>query len=253
MNKTEFEEYLVKRAKSPEPFIPTRFKGLNDIIDGMYEGAVIGIGAWPGHGKTTLALNLMAGMEGHKVSVFDTEMTKYRYMELFVGMLTGTEDKKVRTRPVDILDEIIPKLGVLDKYDLHIIDSSSPTIQEIETEVKTNNPRFLVIDYFQNIAIVNPLNRYAEYTSHARKIEDLAKKYQLTVILLSQFKKPESGVTKPTLFDFKETGKLAEMMHIALLLSRSEDGMVVDVAKNRMAGVLGTVKLNGDWTTNKLF
>ena len=251
MNKKELTDYLVKKAKDPEPYIRTAIPALNKFIDGMYPGTIIGIGAWPGHGKTTLVMNLMAGLQGQKVSVFDTEMSKYRYMEKFVSLLTETPHEQIRTNLSGCVDDLISKLSVLDKYNIHIIDLSSPSIQDIETEIKTNLPRVVIIDYFQNIFISNPMNRYGEYTGIARKLEDLAKKYQCTMVVLSQFKKPESGVSKPTIFDFKETGKLAEMFHVALLLGRDGDNMVIDVAKNR-DGLIGEFKVQGNWQCNKL-
>lgn len=246
MNRTEVEQYLKKRSEMPDRFIPTGYPSLDAIIDGYYESNMWVIGGGPGTGKSTLILNLMKKLKKHRISVFDTEMSKYVYMEKFLSCLLKTSHKDMRTNLPSQMDFLMQNMSKLDNYNINIIDKSSPSITDIETEIKTNHPRFLIIDYFQNIEVKNQQFRYIEYTSHVRELERLTKQYNITTILTSQFRKPENGATRPTLFDLKETGKLAEAPAIILLLSRNLEGLSIEVVKNRNGGITGELTLKVD-------
>lgn len=254
-NKNDLSAYL----KRDRIFIPTGLRNLDGLLDGYYPGTVWVIGGWPGTGKTTLTLNLVSKLPGTKISIFTTgETSKERFMERLMCCLTGTSDRDVRIGEASAIANVSGKLNMLDSYDINIIDKSSPSVKDIEDELKIRKPDILFVDYFQNLEIPeNVINRYAAFTNIARSLEKVVKKYKSTLVLNSQLRKPEDINMRPTLFDFKETGKLGEMAHNAILVSsnsaeRNDGEMFLDVAKAR-DGKLGQFTIKGSWDSNKLF
>ena len=252
MNWEWFKEHLEKRSANPIGFISTNIKKLDMYVDGYYPGTLWTVGAWPGVGKTTLMLNLLKELKGVPVSIFDTETDKSRLMEKFVSLLSGIPDKDIRTKFNDNYEDIKKYVEKMDCYNFNINDKSCPTYFDIENEVKNNRPRILIIDYFQNIDVSYAQNRYGAYTDIARKLETLTKQFNMTTIMCSQLRRPSEEVVAPTIFDLKETGKLAEMPHVIIMLSQSDSELVIDVAKNR-SGSKGTFKLRCDWACNRLY
>ena len=251
-NKNELNEYLNR----DRVFIPTGVRNLDSLLDGYYPGTVWVIGGWPGTGKTTFCINLISKLKGKRVSVFDTETSKYRYLEKLMCCLTGTKDRDIRIGTSGAITNIQDNLHLLDEFDLNVIDKSNPSLKDVEDEMKARKPEVLIVDYFQNMEIPeNTMNRYGAFTNLARNIEKLTKKYACTTILTSQLKKPEDVNIRPTLFDLKETGKLGEMAHVVGLLSRTsneEEGeLFVDIQKCR-DGQLGCFTIKGQWDINKL-
>lgn len=253
-NKNDLASYL----KRDRIFIPTGIRNLDSMLDGYYPGTVWVIGGWPGTGKTTLTLNLISKLPGKKISLFTTgETSKERFMERLMCCLTGTSDRDVRVGEPKAIEIISQNIGLLDRYNLNIVDKSSPSVKDIEDELRLRRPDVLFVDYFQNLEIPeNIVNRYAAFTNIARSLEKVVKKYASTLILNSQLRKPEDINMRPTLFDFKETGKLGEMAHNALLVSsnnaeRNDGEMFVDVAKAR-DGKIGQFTIKGQWDINKL-
>lgn len=253
-NKNELTAYL----KRDRIYIPTGIRNLDGLLDGYYPSTVWVIGGWPGTGKTTLTLNLVSKLEGKKISVFTTgETSKERFMEKLLCALTNTSDKDIRTGNQRAIDTLSKNIHLLDKYDLNVIDKSSPSLKDIEDELKLREPDIMFIDYFQNLEIPeNVTNRYAAFTNVARALEKVIKKHTTTLVLNSQLRKPEDINMRPTLFDFKETGKLGEMAYCGILVSanqaeRSDGEMYVEVAKAR-DGKLGSFTIKGNWECNKL-
>lgn len=254
-NKNALNSYLGR----DRIYIPTGISNLDGLVDGFYPSTVWVIGGWPGTGKTTLTLNLVNKLQGKNVSVFTTgETSRERFMEKLLCSLTDTKDQDVRTGKEAAIMTIRNNVHLLDKYNINVIDKSSPSVKDIEDELKSRKPDILFVDYFQNLEIPeNVVNRYAAFTNMARALEKIVKKHNTCLILNSQLRKPEDINMRPTLFDFKETGKLGEMAYTAILVSsnqaeRSDGEMYVEVAKAR-DGKLGSFTIRGDWDKNKLF
>lgn len=251
----ELEKYFTDKTINNKTYIPTNIGMLDRAIDGYYEGTIWVIGGWPGAGKTTFIINLISKLRGQRISVFDTETSKYRYLEKLLCCLTDISDKSIRTNDEQAIKLVKSNLHILKDYNLNIIDKSSPTLKDIEDELKINKPRILIIDYFQNLDIPGGTNRYGEFTNLARNIEKLTKKYRCTTLLASQLKKPLEINLRPTKFDLKETGKLGEMARVIVLLSHvieDEDGeLFIDIAKAR-DGSIGWFKVKGNWESNRI-
>ena len=241
-----FKTYLDQKKGGNIAYVPTNYHNLNDLIDGFYRGTLITIGARPSIGKTTLSLNLVNQLyKSHKCLVFSTEDTKEKLIEKLISMQTTIPHKEIRTHVKERYDEIIQGMESVKSRNLEIVDISNPSIIQVEDAIKMVQPRFVVFDYFQNISIGtnDKWSSAGIYATIVQKMASLARDHKLTFILLSQLKRFGDDDTRPPrLSDLKETGKLEEASHVVMLLRQTEEGMVVDVAKNR-EGPKGEVTL----------
>ena len=232
-------------------YIPTGYMELDNLIDGFYPGCLYLIGAWTGVGKTTLILNLLVNLKNVRQLVFTTEVTASAYLEKMLSRLSGIEYKFIRQNTSLIHNDLIP---ILNEFDINIVDKYKPEVKDIRYCLDRIKPQIIYFDYFQNVG-TNPfiINKYVEYTKKVEEIFNLDREYNIPIVLASQLKRPtgDSANKRPEIWDMKETGKLEESAHVAMLLSKSPNGLFIDVVKNRN-GPVGEFELKGEWSINKL-
>ena len=218
--------------------IRTGFQKLDDLTGGLRKSDLILVGARPGEGKTSLALNiaLAAGHAGKRVLFFSLEMplrqiaARLLFSQARVdarqlsrpGMLNETDRRRIRNT--------LPLLTEMQIY----VDDSNVTPVEIRSKARQfsrddGGLDLVVVDYLQLMRGAEPgsrrfENRNLEIAEISRSLKLLAKELDVPVLALSQLSRaPEQRTgasTAPRLSDLRESGALEQDADIVIFIHR---------------------------------
>ncbi len=247
---------------------PTYYTGLDKVLVGMGKGDLILIGARPGMGKTSFALNIASQVAMHQdksVAIFSLEMSATQ----LVGRMLSSEARidSYKLRKGDISPEEFQALAraatALSKTKIFIDDSSDVTVTRMKAKLRRiKNLGLIVIDYLQLMqSDKHTDNRVVEIGDISRNLKIMAKEFGVPVITCAQLSRgPESRTSKkPMLSDLRDSGAIEQDADVVIFLYRDEyykdsednkdkaekpaDNIAeIIVAKNRH-GSTGTVKM----------
>ena len=238
----------------------TGFSGLDRVLVGMGKSDLVLVGARPGMGKTSFAMNVAtsAAKMSHKaVCVFSLEMS----VEQLVSRLLSSEAlvDSYALRSGDIQDEDWQKIAHaasdLSECDILIDDTTGMTVAGMMSKLRrVKNLGLVVIDYLGLMQSEHRIeNRVQEVSEISRNLKLMAKEFQGPVICCAQLSRgPESRTDKrPMLSDLRDSGAIEQDADIVLFLYRDEyykdqdqpqSTAEVIVAKNRH-GSTGKVEM----------
>ena len=238
----------------------TGFSGLDRVLVGMGKSDLVLVGARPGRGKTSFAMNVAtsAAKMSHKaVCVFSLEMS----VEQLVSRLLSSEAlvDSYALRSGDIQDEDWQKIAHaasdLSECDILIDDTTGMTVAGMMSKLRrVKNLGLVVIDYLGLMQSEHRIeNRVQEVSEISRNLKLMAKEFQVPVICCAQLSRgPESRTDKrPMLSDLRDSGAIEQDADIVLFLYRDEyykdqdqpqSTAEVIVAKNRH-GSTGKVEM----------
>ena len=253
--------HLLAENKAEALGMPTGFSGLDRVLVGLGKSDLVLVGARPGMGKTSFAMNLAthAAVTTKKtVCIFSLEMSA----EQLVSRVMSSEAliDSYRLRSGELTDEDWGKLAHaasrLSNCDILIDDTVGLTVTGMKAKLRrTKNLGLVVIDYLQLMQSDRRIdNRVNEVAEISRGLKLLAKELQVPVICCAQLSRgPESRTDKrPMLSDLRDSGAIEQDADIVLFLYRDEyyksekdepqNIAEVIVAKNRH-GSTGNVKM----------
>ncbi len=238
----------------------TGFSGLDRVLVGMGKSDLVLVGARPGMGKTSFAMNVAtsaAKMSHNAVCVFSLEMS----VEQLVSRLLSSEAlvDSYALRSGDIQDEDWQKIAHaasdLSECDILIDDTTGMTVAGMMSKLRrVKNLGLVVIDYLGLMQSEHRIeNRVQEVSEISRNLKLMAKEFQVPVICCAQLSRgPESRTDKrPMLSDLRDSGAIEQDADIVLFLYRDEyykdqdqpqSTAEVIVAKNRH-GSTGKVEM----------
>ncbi len=230
----------------------TGFFKLDDLIDGLHNGELTVVGARPGVGKTTFALQIAENIakKGKNVAYVSLEMSATQMIQKLISMRTGINSRKIRN-------------GDLTEQEFELVFSASTliadlpfqvltklnTIQSIELNSKRLKNRgkldLLIVDYLQLLKNVGKFNsREQEVADISRTLKLLSLELDIPVIALCQLNR-NANKTAPTLADIRESGAIEQDADNVIFLYQKnpENNIVtVDLQKQR-AGNTGSLEL----------
>ena len=233
--------------------IKTGITKLDEELRGLKPGQVMVIGARPGVGKTTLALNILynaAKRYNVPALLFSLEMRDHEIGKKLLSLHSQIDAYKLIYNPDDkVLHAVEKTRKELEKVPLYIDDSSSLTIEELGLRAKRYKLQYgiklLAIDYLQLLRTrVKTHTAYERVSLISQTVKSLAKDLNLPVILISQLnREPEKTQIdrEPRLADLRDSGAIEQDADIVLLMWRDnnnygEDGeydMNIKIAKHR--------------------
>lgn len=237
----------------------TGFECIDNIVR-MEGGDLFIIGARPGIGKSSLALNFGINMafNGLKVLYFNLEMNGNQIYERIMARLTSIELSAIRNDEATSKDNL-NKFEEANKRWREIGDrfallTGDFTCSKIRQLIRKTKPDVVIIDYLQ---LVIPSDRYkgnkvAEVTEISNRLKSIAKQFEIPVIALSQLHRVGSDYTETKKDDLKESGSLEQDASIVLVMwlldenDRSKMGIKID--KNRQ-GSCNSFKFDFDAPT----
>jgi replicative DNA helicase len=227
--------------------LPTGFKDLDELLQGLQKGNLIMVAARPGVGKSSFVTNVarnIAVETNTTVAMFSLEMSQ---IELGMRLLCSearVASNRVRGNAIAAEDwgRIVDAAETLDKAPLYIVDSGNTTIVDIRAKARRLRSQhdlgLIIIDYLQLMSSHRRVeSRQQEVSEISRSLKLLAKELDIPVIAVSQLNRdPEKRVDKrPQLSDLRESGALEQDSDVVMFLHRedmySEDPAVKGVAE----------------------
>ena len=240
--------------------MPTGYTKLDNVIVGMGSADLVLIGARPGMGKTSFAMNIAtAAAEKTKkvVCVFNLEMSADQLANRMLSSEAQIDSFKLRSGQLEPEDweAIAYASNRLSEMDILIDDTPGITVTGMKSKLRrVKNLGLVVIDYLQLMqGDSRNDNRVQEVADISRGLKLLAKELGVPVICCAQLSRgPENRPDKrPMLSDLRDSGAIEQDADIVLFLYRDEyykeetpeqSVAEVIVAKNRH-GSLEKVKL----------
>ena len=216
--------------------VPTGFRDLDELTNGLHPGQLVIVAARPALGKSTLALDIArsASIKHNLPTIFfSLEMGRSEIAMRLLSAEASVRLENMRKGTVDNRDwtAIASTRGRINDAPLFIDDSPNMTLVEIRAKCRKLAQRgglkLIVIDYLQLMTSGKKVeNRQQEVSEFSRALKLLAKELQVPVVALSQLNRgPEQrSDKKPALSDLRESGSLEQDADVVILLHREALG-----------------------------
>ena len=246
--------------------IKTGFSDLDEKLVGLGKGNMIIVGARPGVGKTSFALNLgtsIAKRTKKAVCIFSLEMSNEELVSRILSSEAMIDSKSLRKG--ELTNEEWEKLALsgslLSEHEIYIDDTTSISTTSMKAKLRRiKNLGLVIVDYLQLMQSESrgEQSRVNQIGDISRALKVMAKELGVPVIVLSQLsrtaEKDGSGKSStsrtPMLSDLRDSGSIEQDADMVIFLSRDyygtdpERANLVDVivAKNRH-GATGKVTM----------
>lgn len=234
------------------------YTGIQDLDQktcGLHKQELTIIGARPGVGKTTLALQIAEHIaeKGIETAIISLEMADTQIIQKMIAKRTKINSYKMRmgTMEQSDIDAMAIAGTEISELPIHLI-TKARTLQHIENIARKlknrSNLGLLVIDYIQLIKNKGKFgNREQEVADITRTLKLLSLELDIPIIGLCQLSRNATR-QEPTLADLRESGAIEQDADNVLFLyqEKEEEGTFVDItlkiAKQR-AGEIGKIYL----------
>lgn len=244
--------------------LPTGFPDIDQKTHGLRRGNLLVIGARPGMGKTSWALNVAANLAktGHAVGIFSLEMTD---QELALRLWCSEADVSHQRLVEGYLSQgqwqkLIQTVRRVAPLPIHIDDSGNLPLAQLCARARRWSAEhridLLIFDHLQLMtAGGRHPNRNDELAVISRTLKQLAKELGIPVIVLSQLSRvPErrTGDHRPQLSDLRDSGAPEQDADLVAFLYRDEmynpddtnaKGTAEFIVRKNRSGETGTVDL----------
>lgn len=215
--------------------VPTGFRDIDDVTQGLQPGQMIVVAGRPAMGKSTLGVDFARAAALHHgltTIIFSLEMSKVELAQRIISAETNIPLVALR-RADDITPE---RWNILNTFwtkmreaPLFIDDSPNMSLMEIRAKCRrlkqTNDLRLVVIDYLQLMSSGKQIeSRQQEVSEFSRALKLLAKELEVPVVALSQLNRgPEMrNDKKPQLSDLRESGSIEQDADVVFLVHRPD-------------------------------
>ncbi len=240
----------------------TGFSGIDNVLAGMGNSDLILVGARPGMGKTSFALNIatnVALQTGKNVCIFSLEMSAEQLVTRIISSEAMIDSYALRTGKLDNKqwEDIAATTTKLAGCNILIDDTSGISVAGMKGKLRrVQNLGLIVIDYLQLMQSDRHTdNRVQEVADISRALKIMAKELNVPIICCAQLSRgPENRTDKrPMLSDLRDSGAIEQDADTVIFLYRNEyydseanpdEGSIAEViiAKNRH-GSTGNVKV----------
>lgn len=249
---TEIEKNTLQK---PDYTLYTGITDLDKMICGLHKQELTIIGARPGVGKTTLALQIAEHIaeRGTETAIISLEMSDTQVIQKLISRRARINSYKMRMGTLETKE--LEQVGIVSaeiaELPIHLI-TKARTIQHIENIARKlknkNNLGLMIIDYIQLIKNKGKFNsREQEVADITRTLKLLSLELNIPIVGLCQLNR-NAARQEPTLADLRESGAIEQDADNILFLYQEAESTetVVDItlklAKQR-AGETGKIDL----------
>lgn len=249
---TEIEKNTLQK---PDYTLYTGITDLDKMICGLHKQELTIIGARPGVGKTTLALQIAEHIaeRGTETAIISLEMSDTQVIQKLISRRARINSYKMRMGTLETKE--LEQIGIVSaeiaELPIHLI-TKARTIQHIENIARKlknkNNLGLMIIDYIQLIKNKGKFNsREQEVADITRTLKLLSLELNIPIVGLCQLNR-NAARQEPTLADLRESGAIEQDADNILFLYQEAESTetIVDItlklAKQR-AGEIGKINL----------
>lgn len=224
----------------------TGFSLLDRVLAGMGKSDLVLIGARPGMGKTSFALNIatnVAKQTKKAVCIFSLEMSAEQLVNRVLASEALVNSYALRTGELTPEDweHLAVASGELSGCDILIDDTSGMTVTAMKAKLRrVQNLGLVVIDYLGLMqGDRHNDNRVQEVSEISRSLKIMAKELMVPVICCAQLSRgPESRTDKkPMLSDLRDSGAIEQDADTVIFLYRSEYYKTDESASNQTTSI----------------
>lgn len=272
-NESDKEEKLVDQISTAVMRIEDNWRNRNDyslytgILDldnklcGLHNQELTIIGARPGVGKTTLALQIAQKIANNDRNVLfiSLEMSEIQLIQKMIAREGNINSYKMRMGTLDDKDfETITKVATNLSQMKFNINTKIRNIQQIELKCRKLKNQgkldLVIIDYIQLLKSNEKFNiREQEVADISRRLKLLSLELDIPIIALCQLNR-NASTGEPSLADLRESGSLeqdADNIWFLYQGNQQDTNLItINVAKQR-AGETGSVKVKFNKNTSQ--
>ena len=212
---------------------PTGFSALDKVLVGMGPGDLILVGARPGMGKTSFAMNIASkvALQSKKtVCVFSLEMSAEQLVSRMLSSEALVDSYAIRSGNLSNEDweKIARASSVLSECEILIDDTAGISATGMRAKLRRiKNLGLIVIDYLQLMQSDNTKkndSRVNDVADISRNLKLMAKDLKVPIICCAQLSRgPESRNDKrPMLSDLRDSGAIEQDADVVMFLYRDE-------------------------------
>ncbi|MCL2880399.1 MAG: replicative DNA helicase [Treponema sp.] len=217
----------VIKSKNPITGIPTGFDYLDQLTTGFQPADFVVIGARPGVGKTTLALNMAASISVRQkipTAFFSLEQPDIQLAQRLIASEAMVELSSIRNGRLNPaqLQKILNAAGKIYEAPLYFVDMPNMKLSELRTQARKLRTqldvKIIFIDYLGLINHGNnnlPLNQ--QITEISRSLKNLARELKIPLVVLSQLNRDAANET-PTLANLRDSGSIEQDADLVMFL-----------------------------------
>lgn len=267
-----YEQFFDRHGEeTPVEHLDWAILQLNEVLKAELGNIVI-IGAYPGDGKTALALQCAARFgKKHNVGYFSFESKASRLYDRHVAREALISSAAINANKLTAEDfkTIIALRDKLAGTRVTIIDAVGMTASDIAAYSQAKHFDVIFVDYIQQVEqpAGGPMKDFERVTCVSRELQKFAVRTDTAVISLSQLSRPDKVKIKykgddgewhvrsitppPTIGDLRSSGQIEQDADIILLMWREDYDIkdsprIIQVAKNRNGEALDKVRCRFD-------
>ena len=227
INITDLVEEMKHNIKDGTNIIPFNKPYLDFSAGGMTRKEITVVGGRPGHGKTTLVINIIKGLieQGYRVMMFNREMSNTEMLKKLVVMESPNllyanirQNSVGENNEVEFEDTLET---IKSKYENLIMYESIRNLDDAMREVAKHKPDVIVDDYIQLIQVngVKEGRRF-EIEKIMQEYKWICKSENCSAILVSQLNREiEKRIDpRPRMSDYAESGVIEQTAESAVLV-----------------------------------
>ena len=220
-------EDMKKVMEEDSNLIPFNLAHLDSFAGGMTRKEITVIGGRPGHGKTTLIINIIRGLiyQGYNVMLFNREMSNTEMLKKMVVMESkGLEYGHVRRNELD--DDSKEQFEITsdfmkEKYRNLTMYDNIRSLDDCLREISKHKPDVVIDDYIQLIQVDGiKEGRRFEIEKIMQEYKWISKSEDCSVILVSQLNREiEKRIDpRPRMSDYAESGVIEQTAESAMFV-----------------------------------
>lgn len=254
-----FYKLKEKAINATLPGLTSGFIHLDLLTQGFQKSDLIIIAGRPSVGKTALILNI--GFNALKLTklpiiFFSLEMSREQIMYRILASESNINQNQLKNGQLSENEwvKLNKTIRLISKLPFFLDDSSNLSIQEIRSKIKTlyfqqTEIGLVIIDYLQLIKDLEfkNKNRVQELTKITRDLKNLAREFNIPIIVLSQLNRNIDNRIdkKPLLSDLRESGSIEQDADVVIMLDHSKLNDINQIQNSYITKLIIAKQRNG--------